>query len=76
MSTPSCYGTNYPDWKKFTDYFKLDIPVSEEGAIRYWAKDHIHKDKHTIQRVMDFAEECRHLPLLNQLETLISGSYT
>ena len=73
MSTRSCYGTEYPDWKTFAGYFKVDVPVSEEGAIRYWARDHVNRDEHTIQGVLDFARECGHLPLLNQLEKLIKG---
>ena len=73
LSIPYCVGTQFPDWKQFTGYFQLDQPVGEEGAIRYWAKGHEQKDSHTIQRVMDFAEELGHLPLLNQLEKLIEG---
>ena len=65
----------FPDWKQFAGYFQLDQPIDEEGVIRYWAKDHVQKDKHTIQRVMDFAEELGHLPLLNQLEKLIEGRF-
>ena len=74
MSIRSCYGTEYPDWKTFARYFKIDIPVGEEGAIRHWAMDHVHRDEHTIQSVMDFAKDCGHLPLLNQLEKLIKGN--
>lgn len=73
LSTPYCVGTPFPDWKRFAGYFQLDQPVGEEGAIRYWAKCHDQRDRHTIQRVMDFAEELGHLPLLNQLEKLIEG---
>ena len=73
LSTPYCVGTEFPDWKEFAGYFQLDKPVGEEGAIRYWAKGHKEKDRHTIQRVMDFAKELGHLPLLNQLEKLIEG---
>ena len=75
LSTPYCVGTQFPDWKQFTGYFQLDQPVGEEGAIRYWAKDHEQRDRHTIQRVMDFAKELGHLPLLNQLEKLIEGKH-
>ena len=75
LSTPYCVGTHFPDWKQFTGYFQLDQPVGEEGSVRYWAKGHVQKDKHTIQRVMDFADELGHLPLLNQLEKLIEGRH-
>lgn len=74
VSTRSCYGTKYPDWKTFTRYFEVNVPVGEEGAIRYWARDHLHRDEHTVQSVLDFAKECGHLPLLNQLEKLIKGN--
>lgn len=73
LSTRSCYGTNYPDWKQFTRYFDIGIPVSEEGAVTYWVYDHKDKDQHTIQCILEFAETQGHSPLLNQFEELIKG---
>ena len=73
LSTRSCYGTNYPDWKQFTRYFDIGIPVSEEGAVTYWVYDHKDKDEHTIQCILEFAETQGHSPLLNQFEELIKG---
>ena len=73
LSTRSCYGTSYPDWKQFTRYFDIGIPVSEEGTVTYWVYDHKDKDQHTIQCVLEFAAAQGHSPLFNQFEELIKG---
>ena len=73
LSSVSCYGTGYPDWKQFTRYFDIRIAVSEEGAVTYWVYDHKDRDQHTIQCILDFAENEGHSPLRNQFEKLIEG---
>ena len=73
LSSHSCYGTSYPDWKQFIRYFDIEIPVSEEGAVTYWVYDHIDRDQHTIQCILEFAENLGHSPLHHQFEELIKG---
>ena len=76
LNSRSCYGTSFPDWKQFTRHFKINIPVGERGVVVYWVHGHLDKDKHTIQRVLDFAYNEKHSPLLHKFEELIEGEQT
>ena len=73
LSNRTCYGTSYPDWRQFTRYFNINIPVGEQGVVRYWVHGHQNKDQHTIQCVLEFAEEKGHSPLVYEFEKLIEG---
>ena len=73
LSNHTCCGTRYPDWRQFTCYFNINIPVREQGVVRYWVHGHQNKDQHTIQCVLEFAEEKGHSPLVYEFEKLIEG---
>ena len=73
LKSRAVFGTDYPDWKHFTRYFNINIPVGEIGVVNYWASGHQNRDQHTIQCILDFAEREGHSPLLHQFEELIKG---
>ena len=53
------------NWRGFSDFFHLQGEASgAEEAVEVWADRHPHRDRHTLQQVVDYAQKINHVKLL------------
>ena len=63
------------NWRGFSDYFRLQ-ELKARGAeelVEAWADRHPYRDEHTLLKVVEYAENARHVRLLQHLKQTLKG---